>query len=162
MQLTKQVGEYLVAAELCRRGLIATTFTGNVPHYDIVASSETGQHVAIQVKAIRRGSWQLNIGHFAIVRFQGKRQSLRARSKPPVSDLICVLVVLQDDEPDRYFILDWRDLQKTLVAAHRAWLATHGGVRPRTPESLHTALRIQQIAEYEDNWDLIEERVNAH
>jgi hypothetical protein len=27
------VGEYLVAAEVCRRGLIATTFTGNVPHY---------------------------------------------------------------------------------------------------------------------------------
>jgi hypothetical protein len=35
--LTKQTGEYLVAAELSRRGFIATTFTGNVPHYDIVA-----------------------------------------------------------------------------------------------------------------------------
>jgi len=42
MQLTKQVGEYLVAAEVCRRGLIATTFTGNVPHYDIIASNTTG------------------------------------------------------------------------------------------------------------------------
>jgi hypothetical protein len=30
--LTKRVGEYLVAAELSRLGLIATTFTGNVPH----------------------------------------------------------------------------------------------------------------------------------
>jgi len=28
--LTKQAGEYLVAAELSRRGFIATTFTGNV------------------------------------------------------------------------------------------------------------------------------------
>ena len=41
-KLVGQTGEYLVAAELSRRGLIATTFTGNVPHYDIIASV-TGQ-----------------------------------------------------------------------------------------------------------------------
>ena len=37
-KLVGQTGEYLVAAALSRRGLIATTFTGNVPHYDIIAS----------------------------------------------------------------------------------------------------------------------------
>jgi len=42
-KLVGQTGEYLVAAELLRRGLIATTFTGNVPHYDIIASDETGR-----------------------------------------------------------------------------------------------------------------------
>jgi hypothetical protein len=36
MKLVGQTGEYLVAAELGRRGLIATTFTGNVPDYDIL------------------------------------------------------------------------------------------------------------------------------
>jgi hypothetical protein len=41
-KLVGQAGEYLVAAELSRRGLISTTFTGNVPHYDIVASNEAG------------------------------------------------------------------------------------------------------------------------
>ena len=46
-QRTKQVGEYLVASELCRRDLIATTFTGNVPNYDIVA--DDGKIVLIQV-----------------------------------------------------------------------------------------------------------------
>ena len=35
VQLTKQVGEYLVAAELSRRGLLTATFAGNVPAYDI-------------------------------------------------------------------------------------------------------------------------------
>ncbi len=38
-KLVGQTGECLVAAELGRRGLIATTFTGNVPRYDIIASS---------------------------------------------------------------------------------------------------------------------------
>ena len=40
--LTKQAGEYLVAAELSRRGYIATTFTGNVPDYDIIAVDDSG------------------------------------------------------------------------------------------------------------------------
>ena len=51
--------KYLVAAESSRRGLIATTFTGNVPHYlitslphyDIIVSHEEGKHVSVQVKA---------------------------------------------------------------------------------------------------------------
>lgn len=41
-------GDYLVAAELCRRGLTTTTFTGNVPFYDIIASDEFRRHVAVQ------------------------------------------------------------------------------------------------------------------
>ena len=49
LQLTKQVGEYLVAAELCRRKLIATTFTGNVPDYDIVAISGGGESILFQI-----------------------------------------------------------------------------------------------------------------
>ena len=60
MQLTKQVGEYLVAAELCRRGYVAATFSGNVPHYDILASNENGDKYAIQVKSIRGGAWQFD------------------------------------------------------------------------------------------------------
>ena len=47
-QLLGATGEYLVAAELCRCGLIATTFTGNVPFYDIIASDEFRRHVAGQ------------------------------------------------------------------------------------------------------------------
>ena len=48
--LTKQTGEYLVAAELSRRGFIATTFTGNVPSYDIVAVGRGGNTALVQVK----------------------------------------------------------------------------------------------------------------
>jgi Holliday junction resolvase-like predicted endonuclease len=53
MKLVGQKGEYLVAAELGRRGLIATTFTGNVPDYDIIVSTEQGKHISVQVKTIR-------------------------------------------------------------------------------------------------------------
>jgi hypothetical protein len=43
-KLVGQTGEYLVAAELSRRVLITTTFTGNVPYYDIIATNEKGKH----------------------------------------------------------------------------------------------------------------------
>jgi hypothetical protein len=49
-KLVGALGEYLVAAERCRRGLIATTFTGNVPFYDVIASDEKGRHVSVQVE----------------------------------------------------------------------------------------------------------------
>ncbi len=161
MQLTKQVGEYLVAAELCRRGLIATTFTGNVPHYDIIASNEAGKHLAIQVKAIRSGSWQLNLSRFVRIRLRGKRQMVGPLVEQPVHDLVFVFVMLKDYGADRFFILDWKDLQRLVVDGHRSYLKKHGGIRPKKPESLHTAVSRSQLDGYEDNWELIERRLGT-
>src|SRR3989344_4107770 len=64
---TGQFGEYLVASELCRRGFIATTFTRNMPGFDILAlDQETQKHLKIKVKTIKpgRGDWQPNAKHF--------------------------------------------------------------------------------------------------
>lgn len=46
-QLTRQIGEHLVAAELGRQGFIATPFAGNVPNFDLLVANELG--VAIPV-----------------------------------------------------------------------------------------------------------------
>jgi hypothetical protein len=54
--LTKQLGEYLVAAELSRRGFIATTFTGNVPHFDILLADAEGRSLPIQLARLARSS----------------------------------------------------------------------------------------------------------
>jgi hypothetical protein len=72
--LTKQAGEYLVAAELSRRGYIATTFTGNVPYYDIIAVDDSGGHVVVQVKAIAGASWQFKATDFADMVMKGRQQ----------------------------------------------------------------------------------------
>src|SRR5436190_22640694 len=90
--LTKQTGEYIVAAELSRRGFIATTFTGNVPAYDIVAVDDKGGHALVQVKAIAGASWQLNVGHFADITFEGSKQIIQRQLDDPYPDLVCVMV----------------------------------------------------------------------
>jgi hypothetical protein len=41
-QLARHVGEHLVAAELGRRGYVATPFAGNVPMFDLLAADVEG------------------------------------------------------------------------------------------------------------------------
>ena len=83
VQLTKQVGEYLVAAELSRRELLTATFAGNVPDYDIVATGGKGQTALVQVKAIAGPSWQFDIRRFADVRCQAGAQTMGQPNRSP-------------------------------------------------------------------------------
>ena len=59
-KLAGQIGEYLVCAELARRGLIATPFAGNVPTFDVLATDELCRTVPIQVKTTRSDNWPSN------------------------------------------------------------------------------------------------------
>ena len=154
-QLTKQVGEYLVAAELARRGLISATFAGSVRHYDIIASGSEGGHVPVQVKTINRGSWQLNFGNFVNVTMKGNSQVLGANKKIPYKGLVFVFVRLQAYGSDQFFILDWKTLQDLLRKNYSAYLAKHGGRRPKNPETLHVAIKPEDLAQFKDCWDII-------
>ena len=142
VQLTKQVGEYLVAAELSRRGLLTATFAGNVPDYDIVATGGRGQTALVQVKAIAGPSWQFDIRTFADVRCQAGAQTMGQPTTPPAGDLICVL--------------RWPELQRVLLNGYRGYLARHGGRRPKRADSFHTALRETHIEPFLDNWPLFD------
>ncbi|UCG25926.1 MAG: hypothetical protein JSW55_08055 [Chloroflexota bacterium] len=119
MKLVGQTGEYLVAAELGRRGLIATIFTGNVPDYDIIASTGEGKHLSVQVKTIRGLTWQFgNIDKFVEIEFQGKKQIVGENRPSPVKDLVFVFVKLGDYGTDRFFICTWPELCDLLSKGH--------------------------------------------
>jgi hypothetical protein len=160
--LTKQTGEYVVAAELSRRGFIATTFTGNVPSYDIVAVDSEGGHALVQVKAIAAESWQLNVGQFADIEFDGPKQIIRGQRPEPYPGLVCVMVQLAPPDsrrPDRFFVLPWRELARIVIDGHSKFLAKHGGIRPRQPKSLHTAVHPEVLRTWEGRWDVLSEHV---
>ena len=159
-KLVGQTGEYLVAAELSRRGLIATTFTGNVPHYDIIASDETGKHVSVQVKAGRGASWQFgNITQFCAIKFHGKSQIVGDMKACPVRRLIVIFVKIAEDRHDRFYILTWQRLRDLLVKGHKAFLQRHDGVRPQRWDSLHSAISEKTLLPYRDRWDTIEKNL---
>ena len=156
-KLVGQTGEYLVAAELSRRGLIATTFTGNVPDYDIIASDATGRHVSVQVKASRGRSWQFgDITRYCDITFRGHRQVVGKPKPCPVRRLVVVFVALGKEGDDSFYVLTWQRLRNMLVRHHVAYLRKHGGIRPKQWKSLHSAIAEKSLLPYRDKWKMIE------
>lgn len=156
IQLNKQIGEYLVACELARRGLLVATFSGNVPDFDILAVDPKGNSIPIQVKTIRGGQWQFSIDKFVEVEFEEKKQILGKKIVPRVPHLLCVLVVASNNYgQDRFFILEWEQLRDIIVESYKESLALKGGVRPRNYKSLHCAASVSQLVEFENKWERI-------
>jgi len=79
-QLTRQIGEHLVTAELGRKGIIATPFAGNVPEIDIVAHAN-GVTTGIQVKSINKGAWQFDIRKFLNVELKPTGQTVKGKNQ---------------------------------------------------------------------------------
>ena len=159
IQLNKQLGEYLVACELARRGFLVATFSGNVPDFDLIAGDAKGRSVPIQVKTIRGGAWQFAADKFVKVRFKGKKQLLGAKVALRIPHLLCVFVLATEYGSDRFFILEWEQLRDIVVVQYSAWLAAHDGVRPRVYDSLHCTVLPEQLAEFENQWETIAERL---
>jgi len=159
-KLVGQTGEYLVAAELSRRGYIATTFTGNVPDYDIIASNEHGKHISVQVKASRSSSWQFgDISRYCRIDFKGRHQIVGRPERCPVQRLVVVFVVINAKREDRFYILKWTALRNLLIKHHRTFLAEHGGKRPKKWESLHCAIMEKALKHHLNKWDVIDKNL---
>ncbi len=156
-KIVGQTGEYLVAAELSRRDLIATTFTGNVPHYDIIASNEYGFHISVQVKAITGNTWQFSdIRQFFEVELDSKKQVIGNPKKSPVKDLIFAMVKLNDYGSDNFYILKWETLRDIIFANYKTYLIKQDFIRPKRYDSFHSALSENDILKHKDCWDIIE------
>jgi len=112
-QLIKQIGEYLVACELARRGLLVATFSGNVPDFDLIATDFKGSSCPIQVKTIKGGSWQFSIDKFADITFDGSKQLIGDKKPLPIRQLVCVFVLAAEKYgEDQFFVLEWSKVQE--------------------------------------------------
>lgn len=157
--LVKQVGEYLVCAELCRRGYIATSFTGNVPEFDILTIDKDNNMQRIQVKAIsERGKWQFDGQHFMDITFAGGKQIINGKQPLTYPDLICVFVRLVALGQDEFYLFRLSELQDILFNGYRDWMDELKGKRPQNPESMHVTVTTAQLAKFRDNWDLLSQK----
>jgi len=166
MMLTKQIGEYLVACELARRGLVVATFSGNVPDFDIIAINAKGEAFPVQVKAIRGGSWQFSVDKFVEIKFDIKFDRIKqivGELKPQsIANLVCVFVIAGEKYgDDQFFVLEWKKVQEIAVNSYKSWLELHGNVRPKKHDSLHCAIRKSDLEQYQDNWSVITKGVKT-
>jgi hypothetical protein len=149
-QLTKQIGEHLVAAELGRRDLIATPFAGNVPMYGLLVADQRGHAIPVQVKAINRGSsWQFQITSFLDMKIIKGIQKITGSKALVYPNLICLFVVVKSAGLDDFYIFTLQDLQKHFRQNYK------GGRRTKNPESTHCAIWPKHLVSYKDKWGLI-------
>jgi len=150
VQLTRQIGEYLAAAELGRRGWIATTFTGSLPGFDILAVNPDGRVLEVQVKAIRSSSFQLNAGQFLEIEVREGAQFVKGPRTIASAGRACIFVVIKGQGLDEFYIFRWQDLQQILREDYK------DGPRPKNPDTLHHALYPKRISHFRDNWKAID------
>ena len=159
-KLAGQVGEYLVCAELGRRGLIATSFTGNVPEFDLVVADDKLTTIPIQVKTSRADNYPTKASLWIDIEIdhENKQQIDRGDLSIDNPALIYISVSLKkadSTERDRFFVLKKMDLQKICAANYRKWMDGLDWKRPRNYQSLDNRYYLSDLEPYEDNWELL-------
>lgn len=140
--LTGIAGEYFVAGELSRRGIMASITLRNNDSIDIHASIGTGTHlVAIQVKTNQSGKRSWTLG--------AKAESLKA------DNLFYVFVSLKGEkERAEYFIVPSKEVAKRIKAVHSKWLKTPGKLgQAHNDSSIRTFSDLE--GEFLERWDLL-------
>ena len=148
-QLTRQIGEHLIAAKLGRMGYVASPFAGNVPLFDILAADALGHSIPIQVKAINGPSWQYQADTFLDIELIDDFQHVRGKKSLPNPDLICIYILLRPDERDEFYIFRLRNLQDITSEIYKS------RKRPKKPDSTHCAVLPKHLKEFRDKWGLI-------
>lgn len=148
-KLTGQIGEHLVTAELGRRGIIATPFSGNVPDIDILAHAN-GVTGHIQVKAINKDSWQFDIRKFLDVVLTDKGQTVKGANQELDRKIICVFVSLGAElGEDKFYIFKQGWLQDYFAERYKVRKP------PKNINSFHCAIWVRDVQRHLGKWKII-------
>ncbi len=161
-KLAGQIGEFLVCAELGKRGFIATSFTGNVPEFDLIAADHSLKTVPIQVKTSRGDNWPTRADLWINIEIDDdlEKQIDLGNSEITHPELIYVCVKLappDSSERDRFFILKKKDLQLICAKNYREWMDGLDWKRPRNHKSLDNRYYLNNLEPHENKWNLITE-----
>lgn len=139
--LTGIAGEYFVAAELSRRGCVASITLRNTRGIDILASNaDATKSVGIQVKSKSGSSpeWLL---------------SQKAESDT-AENLFYVFVRLNDLAAPEYHVVPRAVVAKYVREGHKKWLATPGrNGKPHRDNSMRVFADPEN--KYRNRWDLL-------
>lgn len=140
--LSGVAGEYFVAAELSRRGFIASVTLKNTRGIDIIASNEAGtKTINIQVKTNQRSrkAWVLS----------SKGEEFHARN------LYYILVnMIGLNELPQFYIVPSKVVAKSIRDGHANWLKTPGR-KGQAHNDTNMRLFTDLNDKYLDRWDLL-------
>ena len=145
--ITGVAGEYFVAAELSRRGWIATLTLKNTPNIDVIATTPDGlRTVNIQVKTRsikNRAGWIL---------------TKKIEMLVPSENFYIAFVDLKghDEKPD-YYLIPRNLFSKWIAEQHSQWLATpgrSGRVHVDNPIRAFGEPQFKEFEKYHNNWNI--------
>jgi hypothetical protein len=107
--LSGVAGEYFVAAELCRHGMVAAVTLRNTRGIDIIATRPDNASATIQVKTVQKGGakWMLNESD--------------EKSRGPNHYYVFVILHGRDGQPE-YWIVEADYVARYLRNNHQKWM----------------------------------------
>lgn len=149
-------GQYYVAGELSRRGLVAVITQGNTLFTDILCSNlQANRFLHIQVKTFSPEKGTCTLGE---------------KAENPIGEnffwVLAGIPTPRSQLPFEYFIIPSMELAAQVKKSHQLWLATpgKGGVphKQTTMRNIFTNRKLNtgwDIQIYKNRWDLIEDRL---
>lgn len=151
--------QFYVAAELCRRGLVANVTLGNCPNVDILCTDKSAtRFVHIQVKTFVPGDRTCSVGFKAEKDYGDSFFWVIAGIPSP-----------NQPSPFHYFVIPSHEMAKHIRAQHEIWTAKpgkhdqkhDGSTKFRAlvlpPGENHDGWKVDQ---YLNRWDLIMDKFN--
>jgi hypothetical protein len=138
-------GEFFVAAELTRRGVMASVTYGNAKKADVVAiSRQQSFAIVIEVKTTDKEEWVLG-------------------SKiPEASDDLWILVQVPDSQPPRYFVATAAELHDAVMRRHEAYLAKYRAKHNKEyPGNGVETVKMSEAKDFEAKWEKVLSRING-
>ncbi len=109
----------------------------------------------LQVKAINGISWQFTANSFLDIEIKNEKQIIKGKKNLKNSALICVLVVLDKNEKDTFYVLKKSDLQEIIFHKYTSKATNGVRIRPRNSKSTHCAVWPEDLEPFRNNWKLI-------
>ena len=139
--LTGSAGEYFVAAELSRRGVVAALTMSGTDAFDILAVNKAGCSCSIQVKTKK---------------YEKKlRWLLSSKDENPKANFYVFVNLNGTEKQPDYYIMPATEVAAAIKEEHETWLAT-----PKRDGTAHKPINMRQIIldqqdKSKDRWYLI-------
>src|SRR5215217_7992019 len=146
--LAGQIAEHLVCAELAKRDLLTTTFSGNVPQFDVLATDASCRTVPIQVKASRGSKWPSNAKIWMDIELDPETgtQIYQGPAQLPTPELVYVCVSLEEAGSQKraaFSFFLWKICRRSAFSVTQTGWARRSGSALETPSRLTFATKLQ-------------------
>ena len=144
-------GEYFVAGELSRRGIVAALTLRNTADIDIVASSADGVKMAnIQVKSRRRDKmdgWDM-----------GNKPLDVNKNWQKIFYILVDLSSLSNEDKINYYVIPKNILNKKVEGIFKKWRSglKKSGEKRKSERRMFKFKQIPELMKYKNRWDILE------